>query len=188
LRQRALLAIGLAGSPRLLICDEPTTALDVTIQAQVLETLRRLQREQELAIIFITHDLGVVAQLCSRVLVMYAGRIVEQAPSAQFFERPLHPYSQGLLASLPGRQVARRSRGAGEASSAEGERKALYSIPGSPPRPDQFPQGCRFSPRCPHATQHCRDDYPEWQADGPQLAACWRARELAGLQCGPGAD
>ncbi|MCC7479401.1 ABC transporter ATP-binding protein [bacterium] len=163
LRQRALLAIALAGEPELLICDEPTTALDVTIQAQVLATLRRLQQERQLAVLFITHDLGVVAQLCSRVLVMYAGRIVESAPTEAFLRDPQHPYSQGLLASLPGRQQLRSRAG----------HERLYSIPGSPPRPGQFPPGCRFAPRCPRAADVCRSSYPAMQASAAGQASCW---------------
>ncbi len=168
LRQRALLAMALAGEPRLLIADEPTTALDVTIQAQILAELKQLRDERGLSILFITHDLGVVAQLCSRVLVMYAGRIVEEAPVSEFFARPRHPYSQGLLSSLP------------SLASDGGE---LVTIPGAPPRPGQFPAGCRFHPRCPLATERCREDYPDWHgADGHRLA-CWEyERALAGAE------
>ncbi len=176
LRQRALLAIALAGEPELLICDEPTTALDVTIQAQVLATLRSLQQQRQLAVLFITHDIGVVAQLCSRVLVMYAGRIVEDAPTQDFLRDPQHPYSQGLLASLPGRQAVRRH------SAVAGHDTRLYSIPGSPPRPGQFPSGCRFHPRCPRAQQRCSELYPDLQPSGASLAACWLAGASAELE------
>jgi peptide/nickel transport system ATP-binding protein len=159
LRQRALLAMALAGEPQLLIADEPTTALDVTVQAQILHELRHLQRQSGLAILFITHDLGVIAQLCSRVLVMYAGRIVERAPVDAFFSAPRHPYSQALLASLPG--LAQR----------DGE---LSYIAGSPPHPGSFPAGCRFHPRCPLADARCREQYPpEARANG-HIAACWK--------------
>jgi oligopeptide/dipeptide ABC transporter ATP-binding protein len=161
LRQRALLAMALAGEPELLIADEPTTALDVTVQAQILSELRRLQRERGLAVLFITHDLGVIAQLCSRVLVMYAGRIVERAPAAAFFSAPHHPYSQGLLRSLPA-LAAQKGR--------------LSSIPGSPPQPGQFPAGCRFRPRCPRATQRCME-YPPESGTAEHGAACWYAEE-----------
>jgi oligopeptide/dipeptide ABC transporter ATP-binding protein len=158
LRQRVMLAMALAGKPLLLIADEPTTALDVTVQAQILSELRELMQAQGLAVLFITHDLGVVAQLCSRVLVMYAGRIVEQASARRFFSAPLHPYSQGLLASLP---------------SVAGVRAELNSIPGAPPRPGDFPTGCRFHPRCPLATERCRLEYPEWRGSTEHRAACW---------------
>jgi len=166
LRQRVLLAIALAAQPKLLIADEPTTALDVTIQAQIIETLKELQREQGLAVLFITHDLGVVAQLCSRVLVMYAGRIVESAPSSQFFAAPAHPYSQGLLASLPATHFAR-----GGAAAAR-----LESISGAPPSPANFPAGCRFHPRCRFCTEKCIKEYPLLFGDSQQ-AACWHIAE-----------
>lgn len=161
LRQRALLAMALAGEPKLLIADEPTTALDVTVQAQILHELRGLQRKTGLAILFITHDLGVIAQLCTRVLVMYAGRIVERAPVDDFFRAPLHPYSQALLASLPSLAVRQGS---------------LSFIAGSPPRPDRFPEGCRFNPRCPLATERCRSQYPPEVGSGGHVAACWEAK------------
>jgi oligopeptide/dipeptide ABC transporter ATP-binding protein len=162
LRQRVMLAMALAGKPLLLIADEPTTALDVTVQAQILCELRELMQAQGLAVLFITHDLGVVAQLCSRVLVMYAGRIVEQASARRFFSAPLHPYSQGLLASLP---------------SVAGVRAELNSIPGAPPRPGDFPEGCRFHPRCPLATERCRLEYPEWRGSAEHRAACWEVAD-----------
>jgi oligopeptide/dipeptide ABC transporter ATP-binding protein len=164
LRQRVLLAVALAAGPRLLIADEPTTALDVTIQAQVLATLRELQRAQGLAVLFITHDLGVVAQLCSRVLVMYAGRIVESASAEQFFSAPRHPYSRALLASLP-RLHEQRERG------------ALASIPGAPPQPGRFPAGCRFHPRCPQVMERCRSEYPPDFGQGESRVACWLEEE-----------
>ncbi|MDQ3024703.1 MAG: ABC transporter ATP-binding protein [bacterium] len=171
LRQRVLLAVALAAQPRLLIADEPTTALDVTIQAQIIETLRSLQREQGLTVLFITHDLGVVAQLCSRVLVMYAGRIVEQATSREFFSVPSHPYSQGLLGSLPALHFhsGRNQAGSG-----------LECIPGTPLDPASFPSGCRFHPRCQFCTDQCVAKYPPLMGVETQVAACWhiqRARE-----------
>ncbi len=147
-----------ARAAALLIADEPTTALDVTIQAQILLELKRLQRERGLAVLLITHDLGVVAQLCQRVLVMYAGRIVEQAPAAQFFAKPRHPYSRGLLASLP---------------AVAGGQDELTGIPGSPPQPGAFPAGCRFHPRCPLATARCAEAYPDWHGAPEHGAACW---------------
>lgn len=163
LRQRVLLAIALAAGPKLLVADEPTTALDVTIQAQIIETLRRLQREQELSILFITHDLGVVAQLCSRVLVMYAGRIVEQAGVNEFFSVPSHPYGQGLLSSLPAMHF----------HSGHQTKASLSSISGSPPSPGNFPQGCRFHPRCGFCTAKCIAEYPPLLGELAQKAACW---------------
>lgn len=158
LRQRALLALSLAGEPSLLIADEPTTALDVTIQAQILAELQSLRARRGLSILFITHDLGVVAQLCTRVLVMYAGRIVEQAPVAEFFGNPRHPYSRGLLHSLP---------------TMSAERRALECITGSPPRPGHFPDGCRFHPRCAYAVARCGAEYPDWFEHDGHRVACW---------------
>jgi peptide/nickel transport system ATP-binding protein/oligopeptide transport system ATP-binding protein len=169
LRQRVLLAVALAAKPKLLVADEPTTALDVTIQAQIIETLKRLQREQGLAVLFISHDLGVVAQLCSRVLVMYAGRIVEQATAREFFSVPSHPYSQGLLGSLPALHFHHGRTG-----------DELSYIPGAPPSPAAFPRGCRFNPRCQFRTEHCVLEYPPLLGGPQQVAACWhvdRARE-----------
>lgn len=159
LRQRVILAMTLAGDPQMLIADEPTTALDVTVQAQILRELDKLRRERGLAILFITHDLGVVAQICDRVMVMYAGRIVEQAPTAEFFDQPRHPYSRGLLQSLPNLH-------------ADGAK--LVSIPGSPPQPGNFPPGCRFCPRCSEAFEPCQSQYPPQFGEGVHTAACWR--------------
>ncbi len=140
MRQRAMIAMALVNSPKLLIADEPTTALDVTVQAQILELLRKLQAELEMAVIFITHDLGVVADICDRVAVMYAGQVVETARVEGLFEQPLHPYTEGLLHSMP--QNASRA-------------KALHVIAGSVPRPGEMPAGCRFAPRCSYATEFC---------------------------------
>ena len=141
MRQRVMIAMALVNRPRLLIADEPTTALDVTTQAQILELMRDLRKEVDAAILLITHDLGVVAEMCDEVAVMYAGRVVERAPVDELFARPQHPYTWGLLASLPGRSRA-------------GER--LHQIPGSPPSLLRPPAGCRFAPRCPHALEACR--------------------------------
>ncbi len=142
MRQRAAIAMALACDPKVLIADEPTTALDVTVQAQVLELLRSLQDRFGMAVLFVTHNLGVVADICDRVTVMYAGRIVETANVFELFERPRHPYTEGLLRSMP--QLGRR-----------GER--LASIPGTPPMPWQMPDGCRFHPRCPYAEAACAE-------------------------------
>ena len=140
MRQRALLALALSCEPRLLIADEPTTALDVTVQAQILDLLRSLQERLGMGVIFVTHDLGVVADLCSRVVVMYAGQVVEEAPVEELFAHPRHPYTEGLLAAIPQVAVA-------------GER--LASIPGVVPAATAMPEGCRFHPRCPYAAPEC---------------------------------
>jgi len=150
MRQRAMIAMALANDPRLLIADEPTTALDVTIQAQILELLRTLQRENGMAVVFVTHDLGVVADICDRVVVMYAGQVVEEAALDPVFVRPRHPYSAGLLASMPQTATA----GA-----------ALTVIRGQVPSPDAWPVGCRFADRCEYVTDACRSAPVEWRAD-----------------------
>jgi oligopeptide/dipeptide ABC transporter ATP-binding protein len=162
LRQRALLAVALAGDPKLLIADEPTTALDVTVQAQILRELKRLLTKSGMSILFITHDLGVIAQLCDRVMVMYAGRIVESAPTTEFFRNTQHPYSKGLLSSLP-------SLAAGG--------QDLSSIPGSPPQPGEFPPGCRFEPRCPVAIDECSRSYPELEGAADHKVSCFVTRK-----------
>ncbi len=165
MRQRVMIAMALACSPSLLIADEPTTALDVTIQAQILTLLRGLQKNLGLTILLITHDLGVVAQTCDRVAVMYAGRIVESADVHTLFANPKHPYTEGLLNSLP------------LAGDQEGD---LQAIPGTVPSPFAMPSGCRFAPRCPHARDLCRGEEPELNApSGPSAPAdgssvrCW---------------
>ena len=147
LRQRALIAMALTGSPRLLIADEPTTALDVTIQKQILDLLARLQRELGLALLFITHDLGVVAQVASRLAVLYAGRIVEEGPARDVLTRPRHPYTEGLLAASPSLH-----------------RKQLVPIPGAVPRLDALPPGCAFEPRCPYRRPECSSALPDLRA------------------------
>jgi len=146
MRQRAVIAMALACDPELLICDEPTTALDVTIQAQILELLQELQDERDLSIMFITHDMGVIAEISDRVNVMYAGEIVESAPVVELFEQPKHPYTQGLLKSIPGNQSG-------------GDR--LETIEGDVPTPNEPPTFCRFEPRCPEAFDRCRTTHPE---------------------------
>jgi oligopeptide/dipeptide ABC transporter ATP-binding protein len=144
LRQRALIAMSLACEPSLLIADEPTTALDVTIQAQILDLLRSLQKKMGLALLLITHDLGVVAEMADRVAVMYAGRIVEEAPVSRLFADPKHPYTRGLIASIPG--GARGSR--------------LHAIQGTVPPPGELPPGCSFAPRCPNRFEPCPKAHP----------------------------
>jgi oligopeptide/dipeptide ABC transporter ATP-binding protein len=159
-RQRAMIAMALAASPRLLIADEPTTALDVTIQQQILALVARLQRELELAVVWITHDLGVVARLVKRVLVMYAGRIVEEGPTARVFAAPEHPYTAGLLGSIP--------------DLTDPERPPLRQIAGAPPGLDAVPSGCPFAPRCPQAIERCAAEDPPLTARAAGgRAACW---------------
>jgi oligopeptide/dipeptide ABC transporter ATP-binding protein len=160
-----MIAMALACRPAILIADEPTTALDVTIQAQILDLLKRLQQELGMAVLLITHDLGVVAETADRVAVMYAGQVVEYCDAPAAFQRTLHPYTAGLLASLP----------------KLGDRRAtLRVIPGNVPNPARFPAGCRFHPRCPVAQDRCRTEVPPIQTfDGNHQARCWRADEIA---------
>jgi oligopeptide/dipeptide ABC transporter ATP-binding protein len=159
LRQRVMIAIALVCRPSLLIADEPTTALDVTIQAQILDLLRRLKRELAMALLLITHDLGVVAEMCDQVAVMYAGRIVEQAPAAALFRRPRHPYTAGLLAARP-----RLAPKGGK----------LPTIPGTVPPPGRRSVGCSFAERCPNVTPRCRVERPALAGlEADHLAACW---------------
>jgi peptide/nickel transport system ATP-binding protein len=160
MRQRVMIALALACSPTLLIADEPTTALDVTVQAEILDLLRELQHESGMALLLITHDLGVVAETADEVAVMYAGRIVEQAPVAALFDWPEHPYTIGLLGAIPGLD----------------SRELLTPIQGTVPQPGTMPVGCRFAPRCPFAIRQCREETPPLRPVGDgSRAACWRA-------------
>lgn len=160
MRQRVMIAMALANRPDLLIADEPTTALDVTIQDQILKQLRALQQEWGTSIIFITHDLGVVAELCQRVLVMYGGLIMEEAAIDDLFEAPSHPYTLGLLASIPALNQDKGSR--------------LASIPGSPPDMTNPPKGCPFAPRCPYARRICAEELPPYVSVGEShRSMCW---------------
>ena len=160
MRQRVMIAMALANKPDLLIADEPTTALDVTIQDQILKQLRTLQQESGASIIFITHDLGVVAELCQRVLVMYGGLIMEEAPIDELFENPGHPYTMGLMASIPALNQDKTGR--------------LPSIPGSPPDMTNPPQGCPFAPRCPYARKICAAQCPPYVSLGEnRRSMCW---------------
>jgi peptide/nickel transport system ATP-binding protein len=169
MRQRAMIAMALACRPALLIADEPTTALDVTIQAQILALILDLQKELGMGLILITHDLGVVAQTAQRVIVMYAGRKVEEADVETLFANPRHPYTRGLMASIPAVPTQREKAGA-----------RLAEIPGTVPSLVKLPQGCAFAPRCPLAVERCRDKYPPLENfGGKHWAACWRAAELA---------
>jgi peptide/nickel transport system ATP-binding protein len=173
MRQRAMIAMALACNPKVLIADEPTTALDVTIQAQILDIILDLQRKLGTAIILITHDLGVVAETAQRVIVMYAGRKVEEAPVDELFARPQHPYTHGLMASIPRLDLMR-----GEEAGASGR---LQEIPGMVPALTNLPAGCVFAPRCAHAEDRCRREYPAYEEKRPRhWAACWRSTELFG--------
>jgi peptide/nickel transport system ATP-binding protein len=173
MRQRAMIAMALACNPQVLIADEPTTALDVTIQAQILDIILDLQKRLGTAVILITHDLGVVAETAQRVIVMYAGRKVEEASVGELFAQPLHPYTHGLMASIPRLGLMR-----GEAH-VSGER--LQEIPGMVPALTNLPQGCAFAPRCPFAADRCRAEYPPYEEKRPgHWAACWRSDALYG--------
>jgi oligopeptide/dipeptide ABC transporter ATP-binding protein len=169
MKQRVMIAMALACDPALLIADEPTTALDVTIQAQILELLRTLQRELGMAILLITHDLGVVAQFAERVAVMYAGELVEEAPVRELFRAPLHPYTRALLRALP----------------RPGQRGRLAAIEGSVPSPAELPAGCAFAGRCPEALPRCAGEAPPVVAVGGRPVRCWLhaepGREAAGV-------
>jgi peptide/nickel transport system ATP-binding protein len=170
MRQRATIAMALACDPVLLIADEPTTALDVTIQAQILDLMQRLQRERGMAILFVTHNLGVVAEIADRVAVMYAGRIVEEGPTETVFRNPRHPYTRGLLASMPRLGEATRMRQAGE---------PLYAIPGVVPGLTRMPSGCAFAPRCAHAIQACSEAVPSLETiEASHASRCIRWQEI----------
>jgi peptide/nickel transport system ATP-binding protein len=166
MRQRAMIAMALACNPKVLIADEPTTALDVTIQAQILELILELQREFGAAVILITHDLGVVAETARRVIVMYAGRKVEEAEVGELFARPMHPYTVGLMASIPRLDLL---RGADRVAT-----DRLQEIPGIVPPLFALPEGCAFAPRCPKADDLCRRERPPYEQKQPgHWAACW---------------
>jgi oligopeptide/dipeptide ABC transporter ATP-binding protein len=167
MKQRVVGAIAISRNPRVIIADEPTTSLDVTIQAQYLRLLRSIQEQTGTSVIFITHDFGIVARMCNRVAVMYAGRIVEQAGVQEIFDNPRHPYTQALIRSVPSpkRKVTR-----------------LESIEGQPPAPWDLPAGCRFAPRCPFCMERCKTEYPpsfdaSGRSKGPHMVACWLMEE-----------
>ena len=166
MQQRVLIAIALSAGPRLLVLDEPTTSLDVTTQASILDLLRDLIQARNTAVLYVTHNLGVVAQLCDRVAVLYAGELVEDAPMAELFQRPLHPYTHGLLASVPrvGQSKAQQR---------------LLAIPGHIPPLDARPAGCAFAPRCPLAIERCRERPPLFAAEASRQTRCWRWEEVA---------
>ena len=159
MRQRVMIAMALACQPQILIADEPTTALDVTIQAQILDLIRDLNQKMNTSVVFITHDLGVVSELCDTVIVMYNGHIVEKAPVADIFREPLHPYTQGLLSAIP--RITK-------------ERKPLSTIEGMVPNPVERIKGCRFWPRCPKACDRCRkEEPPVFSVGEDRQVRCW---------------
>lgn len=158
--QRLMIAIALAGQPDVLIADEPTTALDVTIQAQIIDLLDQIRRETGMAVVFISHDLGAISQICERVCVMYAGRIIESGMTAELFEAPQHPYTRGLFEAIP---------------RLDGGRERLRAIPGTVPDPRHLPVGCGFAPRCAQAGEQCATDIPELQMLNGQKVACFHA-------------
>lgn len=164
LRQRIMIAMALSCNPSLLIADEPTTALDVTIQAQILELVKRLKKELGMSIILITHDLGVVAEVAERVVVMYAGQVVEEADVVSLFRNPRHPYTEGLLKSIP---------------QLDDDQQRLYTIPGVVPNPAKMPTGCRFNPRCEYATDICYEKEPPMVKTGAGCrVACWHYEKV----------
>lgn len=164
MRQRVMIALAIVGRPRLLIADEPTTALDVSVQKEILELLRRLSDEEGMALILVSHDLGVVAAATQSVAVMYAGMVVEHGPTDTVLQRPKHPYTQALLEARP--TIERTER--------------LIGIPGAPANPEAWPNGCRFAPRCAYAESSCHDSVPILETIDPRhVVACFRARELA---------
>jgi oligopeptide/dipeptide ABC transporter ATP-binding protein len=163
MKQRVVGAISISCEPRVIIADEPTTSLDVTIQAQYLRLLREIQENTGLSLIFITHDFGIVAKMCDRVMVMYAGRVVESGPVREIFNKPAHPYTQALLSSVP---------------KLEERPDRLYSIQGQPPALWDVPPGCRFAPRCAYADDRCQQAYPpSFTVDEGHIADCWRLED-----------
>ncbi|MCA1041339.1 ABC transporter ATP-binding protein [Bacillus infantis] len=158
MRQRVMISLALLCQPKLMIADEPTTALDVTIQAQILELLKEVRRKNDMSLILITHDLGVVAEMCDRVVVMYAGEVVEQAGVNELFDEPLHPYTEGLLKSLP---------------SSNDRKSKLFSISGQVPRPSEINEGCAFANRCPYVLEKCLIEKPPLFKKGEHASKCW---------------
>jgi peptide/nickel transport system ATP-binding protein len=160
MRQRVVIALALAAEPQLIVADEPTTALDVSIQAQIISLIRRMCREHGTAVMLVTHDMGVIAETCDRVAVMYAGRIVEVGPVADVIHRPSHPYTVGLMGSIP---------------AMDEDRERLLQIDGAMPRLNAIPTGCAFNPRCPQVFERCRNERPDLIDAGPTRSACWSA-------------
>ncbi len=173
MRQRVMIAMALVCNPKVLIADEPTTALDVTIQAQILKLIRDLNERLNTAVLFITHDLGVVAETCSRVIVMYAGQIVEEAPVNEIFKNPQHPYTKGLIQSVPDMRY---------------KKEVLYSIPGNVPKPGSVTTGCRFAARCEYAFDRCMQELPTlYEATAVHKARCFLLDEKGGVLHGESA-
>ena len=158
MRQRVVIALALAAEPRLIVADEPTTALDVSVQAQIISLLKRLCKDHGAAVMLITHDMGVIAETCDRVAVMYAGRIAELGPVHDVIHSPAHPYTAGLMGSIP---------------AMDEDRERLLQIDGAMPRLNAIPRGCAFNPRCPRVFDHCRSERPELMPAGTTRAACW---------------
>ncbi|MGC4377012.1 ABC transporter ATP-binding protein [Fictibacillus sp. Mic-4] len=168
MRQRVMIAMAMVCEPKLLIADEPTTALDVTIQAQILDLMKRLNKETDTAIMMITHDLGVVAQMCERIVVMYAGEVVEEADVKTIFKHPKHPYTVGLIQSVPDMRL---------------KKDRLYSIPGNVPKPGSTKTGCQFAPRCPHRNERCLAETPPLDTlETGQKVRCWLYQEGKGVE------
>ena len=162
MRQRVVIALAIAAEPELIIADEPTTALDVSVQAQIIALIKRLGRDHGTAVMLVTHDMGVIAETCDRVAVMYAGRIVEIGPVADVVHRPAHPYTVGLMGAIPSMEV---------------ERDQLLQIDGAMPRLNAIPSGCAFHPRCDKVMERCKVERPELMSAGPARAACWLHEE-----------
>jgi peptide/nickel transport system ATP-binding protein len=162
MRQRVVIALALAAEPKLIVADEPTTALDVSIQAQIISLLKRLCKDHGAAVMLVTHDMGVIAETCDRVAVLYAGRVAEIGPVQDVIHRPAHPYTQGLMGSIP---------------AMDEDRERLLQIDGSMPRLNAIPPGCAFNPRCPQAMDRCRRDRPDLMDAGATQAACWLLTE-----------
>ena len=158
MRQRVVIALALAAQPELIVADEPTTALDVSIQAQIIALLKKLTKQHGAAVMLVTHDMGVIAEACDRVAVMYAGRIVEIGPVAEVIHHPAHPYTAGLMGSIPSMDI---------------ERERLMQIDGAMPRLNAIPSGCAFNPRCPQVFERCRSERPDLMPAGATRAACW---------------
>ncbi len=163
MRQRIMIAIALACNPNLLIADEPTTALDVTIQAQILDLMKEIKKKSDMSIMLITHDLGVVLDFCDRVIIMYAGQIVESASVREVFESPIHPYTKGLIAAMP---------------KLSDTKKQLDAIPGMVPDLKEMPKGCRFNPRCKYALDCCKEEMPELKEINGRLVRCFLAKDV----------
>ena len=162
MRQRVVIALALAAEPKLIVADEPTTALDVSIQAQIIALLKRVCREHGAAVMLVTHDMGVIAETCDRVAVMYAGRIAEIGPVGDVIHRPAHPYTIGLMGSIP---------------AMDEDRERLLQIDGAMPRLNAIPAGCAFNPRCPQVFERCRRERPDLLDAGATRAACWRVEQ-----------